>query len=100
MASELDGGATEAFGCVVFNNDPDATALASSLAEMKGKHFTPVVALSADQAAQLNASERDLDEFVDVAVELIAVAADHEHPTAEHAETLLAELDELVARSA
>jgi len=86
---------------VTEDGDPDPRALVTALAGMNRPNgaFTPVLPLSAEQAGALAGAGVSLFDLVDSASSLIAIAADHVHPTAQTAETLLSKLDELVERS-
>lgn len=98
LASRRQTPEVEVFGCIVFTAVPNAEAFARTLLT-HALAETPVLALSIEQAGVLVDSDRDLDEFVEAAIALIAVAADHAAPTVEHARNVLDEIDELVYRT-
>lgn len=97
LATRLSQGADQVLGCVIFQQDPDAAALAPALDGMQAEIFTPVLPLSRAQATALADMSGDIDEFVADATRLIAVAADQVGGET-HASTLLDELAELVER--
>ncbi len=102
LHSRLAAGADQVLGCLLFAGDADAQALAPALDGMvrsdRQATFTPVVPLGREQAEAMAASGMTIDEILDPATDLIAVAADHRPPTTATAQTLLAELDELIER--
>ncbi len=102
LAARLDGNADQVFACLIFETEPDPTALASALEGMtrgaSNSVFTPVLPLSGSQARALADASMTIDEIIDAATDLISVAADRRPPTVETANTLLAELDELIER--
>ncbi|MDH3682247.1 MAG: hypothetical protein OEV40_20125 [Acidimicrobiia bacterium] len=88
----------QVFGCVIFTATPNAEAFARTL-RAHALADTPVLALSVEQTTEVVESERDLDDFVEASLALIAAAADKPTPTVEHARTVLDEIDELVYRT-
>ena len=99
LATRVAQGIDQVLGCVVFDSEPDATALVSALTSMQRSGvFTPVLPLSRAQATDLATTTVDMDAFLATATSLIAVAADRQPPTESVAVTLLDELAELVDR--
>lgn len=98
LATRRQAPDVQVFGCVIFTPTPNAEAFARTLLG-HALVETPVLALSVEQATVLVESDRDLDDFVESALALIAVAAAKPVPTVEHARTVLDEIDELVYRT-
>ena len=100
LATRRTQGADQVVGCLVFVTEPDTDALVTALTGMTrdSEMFTPVLALSRTQAGLLATACTAGVEFIDDAVALIAVAADHQPPTSAVAQTLLDEVDELIDR--
>lgn len=102
LITRLTEGADQVMGCLVFATDPDPSALASALHQVGGgddnPRFAPILPLGRAQAETLAQAGMSIDTIIDAATDLIAVAADRRPPTVEDAETLLAELDELIDR--
>lgn len=100
LATRLHEGVDQVLGCLLFSTEPDAEALVVGLVGMRPETrvFTPVVPLGRAQAEALAGASIAIDDLVDDATSLIAIAADRHPITPATAETLLAELDELIDR--
>lgn len=92
------GRADVVYGCMLFETEPDADALAVGLRHMtrEGGRFVPVLPLGREQAYSIAGSPVGLADITENAVDLIAGAA--RHPTSDGARTLLADIDELITR--
>jgi len=102
LATRMRQGADQVLGCLVFKTAPEPGSLATALDGMiridGNEIFTPVLALSAVQAKAMAEGGMTLEPLVDSAADLIRKAADGRPATIDTAETLLAELDELISR--
>lgn len=100
LATRLRQGCSQVVGCLLFATEPDAASLATGLAGMlRGSGvFTPVLPLARTQAQDLADAGISIDRLMDDAAALIEVAADRRPVTVGTADTLLAELDELIER--
>ncbi len=95
-----NGPADEIFGCILFATEPTADGLAVGLTHMirSDGQFAPVLPLGRDQAFAMASAATRMADFTDDAGALIETAAHHGSQTTGNAETLLADLDELIAR--
>ena len=94
------GPADEIFACLLFATEPSAEALATGLGHMirADGQFVPVLPLGRDQAYAIAGAAARLADFTDDASTLIATVAHHGSQTTSDAETLLADIDELINR--
>lgn len=100
LATRLHEGCAQVVGCLLFSTEPDAGSLVTGLARMRSASgvYSPVLPLARTQAESIAEASDAIDELFDDATSLIGVAADHDPVTILAAETLLEELDELIAR--
>lgn len=100
LATRLGEGCSQVVGCLLFATEPDAESLATGLEGMRRETgvFTPVLPLARSQAQDLADAGVSIDQLMDDASALVEIAADRHPITVSTAETLLAELDELVER--
>jgi len=100
LATRMREGADQVLGCLLFSTEPDAVALVNGLIGMGPDTgaFTPVLPLGRTQADALAVAGVALDDLLDDATSLIGIAADRFPISTTTAETLLAELDELIDR--
>jgi hypothetical protein len=100
LATRLSDGCSQVVGCLLFATEPDAASLASGLLGMQRETgvFTPVLPLARSQAQDLADAGISIDQLMDDSAALIEIAANRHPITVSTAETLLAELDELIDR--
>ena len=100
LTTRLREGCAQVAGCLLFSTEPDAESLVAGLTGMRRDSdvFTPVLPLGRRQAEALTEANLAIDELLDDATSLIGIAADRHPITRASAETLLDELDELIAR--
>ncbi len=102
LTTRLAEGADQVIGCLLIDGDPDPSAYASGLDGMTRADgsFTPVLPLSAEQAKSLVGASVKMSDIVDSATALIEIAASKTPLTKAIADTVLYEIDELIARHA
>lgn len=100
LATRLSDGCSQVVGWLLFATEPDAASLASGLVGMQRETgvFTPVLPLARSQAQDLADAGISIDQLIDDASALVEIAANQHPITVSTAETLLAELDELIDR--
>jgi len=100
LGTRFNDGADQVLGCLLFSTEPNSEALAFGLDGMLRDTgvFTPVIPLSRDQAEALAQANVGVAALIDDATSLIGIAADRDPINRATAETLLAELDELIDR--